>query len=167
MYLGAGCYVPLLVVVKEASARVGEPRRRNVMTRKEIIAAVHAGKSLVQADLRGANLQDIDFQNADLSMASLQRVDLRGANTFIMRASGARTTDIELSWIPKKGDLVKLYAIDDIGGILLEDPDLDYIFDPVSVQTCDKIKKFSITYMKPASWLSLAEQKKLRKELKR
>jgi hypothetical protein len=161
------------------------------MTREEIIAAVRVGKSLVgadlrRADLRGANFQEVDLYRANLEGASLQGADLRRANLsganlqgadfqeadlFFVSAQKAKTTGIKLSWFPKKGDLVKAYsdyprARKNTLGILLEDPNPDHIFDPVSVRIRDEQIKLSITCMKPASRLEEIIQEELKRELK-
>jgi hypothetical protein len=172
------------------------------MIREKIIAAARAGKSLARANLRGANLrvvslrgasfrranlQEASFQRADLRKADFRRAnlyganfyeaDLRGANfqeanLFFMYAYEAKTAGIKLSWVPKKGDLVRTYPdfpYADKGalGILLEDPDPDRIFNLVSVRLHDREIKFGITHMKPASRLEEIIQEELKKELKR
>jgi hypothetical protein len=135
------------------------------------------GASLWEADLYGANLRRASLQRANLQRADLQGADLRRANfqeadLFLMSAYKAKTTGIKLSWVPKKGDLVRVYpdyprSRSSVLGILLEDPDPDYIFDPVSVRIRDEETKLSITHMKPASRLEEVIQEELKRELKR
>jgi hypothetical protein len=165
------------------------------MTREEIIAAVQAGKCLARANLQGANLQKANLYEADLYVANLQEADLQeanlqradlyganlyeadlqeanlqGANLLFMYAYGAKTTGIKLSWIPKKGDLVRVYpeypnADKSTLGVLLEDPDPDHVFNRISVRLHDKETKISITCMKPASRLEEIIQEELKREL--
>jgi hypothetical protein len=124
---------------------------------------------LLKADLHEADLRKADLRKASLVKANLHEADLRGANIFYMDAKGAKTTGIKLSWVPKKGDSIKTYAKLDgmVLGILLEDPDPDRMFDPVSVRLRDKEIKISITDMKPASRLEEIIQEELKKELGR
>jgi hypothetical protein len=157
------------------------------MTRREIIAAVRASKSLAGANLQetdlqraslkeanfhGANLRGANLREANLREADLQGANLQEADLFFMYAHGAKTTGIKLSWVPKKGDLVRAYP--DYSnpnkstlGILLEDPDPDYIFNRISIRLHDEEVKISIAHMKPASRLEEIIQEELKRELKR
>jgi hypothetical protein len=168
------------------------------MTREEIIAAIRAGKSFLKvnlqrinlqgadlrginfraanlqgADLQGANLQEANLLGTNLREADLRGADLRGANLLFMYAEGAKTAGIRLSWIPKKGDLVKIQftvgggITKDVPGVLLGDPNPDYIFDSIPVQIQGRTIRYGIGRMKPASRLDKIIQEELKKELKR
>jgi hypothetical protein len=119
-----------------------------------------------RASLQKANLQGADLQEADLRGADLQEANLQGANLLFMFASEAKTTGIKLSWVPKKGDLVRAYsdysnADQSALGILLEDPDPDHLFNPISIRLHDKVVRRSIIDMKPASMLEEIIQEEL------
>jgi hypothetical protein len=114
--------------------------------------------NLRRANLRRANLREASLQGADLREANFQKANLYEADLFFMYAYDAKTAGIKLSWIPKKGDLVRVYPgysnpDESVLGVLLEDPDPDHLFNPVSVRLRDKVARSSITYMKPASRL--------------
>jgi uncharacterized protein YjbI with pentapeptide repeats len=126
--------------------------------------------SFYRANFQGASLQRANLQGADLQEADLRRVNLQEADLLFMYAYGVKTAGIKLSWIPKKGDLVRAYLEylnKSALGILLEDPDPDYIFEPVSVRLHDEEVKLSITDMKPASRLEEIIQEELKRELKK
>jgi hypothetical protein len=130
------------------------------------------GADLYQADLSEANLREADLQGVYMPEASLRGADLQEADLLFMLASDAKTTGIKLSWVPKKGDLVKIrpeYANFNKStiGTLLEDPDPNHIFNPVSVRLHDREIEVSITDMKPASKLEKIIQEELKRELKR
>jgi hypothetical protein len=128
------------------------------------------GANLQRANLQRASLQKANLRGVYLQEANLQEADLQEADLLFMLAYRAKTTGIKLSWVPKKGDLVRAYLeylnSDKFTlGILLEDPDPNHIFNPISIRLHDRELKPSITYMKPASRLEEIIQEELKKEM--
>jgi uncharacterized protein YjbI with pentapeptide repeats len=79
----------------EPTMRSARARRREddlaptSMTRKQVMDALRKGRSLVEADLRGADLTGLNFDGRDLSFTKLADADLSGCTFKGARLEGA------------------------------------------------------------------------------
>ena len=107
-------------------ARVGDAILANWAVRDLLVSRAGHGKSYIKANLRGANLADVDLKRAnltwaDLSGATLPKADLRDANLREVLATGADFTGAYLTRA-----CLESWNIDD--KTILTDVDCQYVF---------------------------------------